>query len=209
MKIFLTGASSGVGSQVWHLLNGQHEVTAPARNKFDLSNFAQVNDIDLTPYDVVINCAGANMGAYQGWQNNSWQNQKAHVDINFTGALLLAKQYTRQRHHGHFIYVTSTSADDPVAYNIFMVASKAALRYSLNVVKKEFPNFIFTEIVPGKIRSGMLKQNYQGTRTDQEIESMYDQQDTLSAEQVAQTIVTALEFKLDQITIVPHKATEL
>jgi short-subunit dehydrogenase len=209
MKIFLTGASSGVGAQVYRLLHAQYDVTAPTRDEFDLSNFAQVDGMDLTPYDVIINCAGANMGAYQGWHNNSWQNQQAHVDVNFTGALLLAKQYTRQRRHGHFIYVTSVSADDPMAYNIFMVASKAALRYSLNAVKKEFSNFVFTEIVPGKIKSGMLKQNYQGTRTDEEISAMYDQQLTLSAEQVAQTIITALELKLDQITIVPYKSTEL
>jgi short-subunit dehydrogenase len=209
MKIFLTGASSGVGAQVRRLLQDQHDVTAPTRNEFDLSNLAQVDGADLSSYDAVINCAGANMGAYLGWHNNSYQNQQSHVEVNFTGALLLAKQYTRQRQQGHFIYVTSASVDDPIAYNIFMVASKAALRYSLNAIKKEFPSFVFTEIVPGKIKSGMLKQNYQGTRTDEEIAGMYDQQQTLSAEQVAKIIVTALELKLDQITIVPHKPTEL
>jgi short-subunit dehydrogenase len=209
MKIFLTGASSGVGAELYRLLHHQHNITAPGRDEFDLSNFAQVDSIDLSSYDVVINCAGANMGAYLGWHNNSWLNQQAHVGVNFTGALLLAKQYTRQRQQGHFIYVTTASADDPIAYNIFMVASKAALRYSINAIKKEFSSFVFTEIVPGKIRSGMLKQNYQDTRTNEEISAMYDQQQTLSAEQVAQTIVTAMELKLDQITIVPHGSTEL
>jgi short-subunit dehydrogenase len=209
MKIFLTGASSGVGAQVYNLLHCQYNITAPGRNDFDLSNFDQIDQLDLSSYDVVINCAGANMGAYLGWHDNSWQNQQAHVDVNFTGPLLLVKQYTRQRQQGHFIYVTSASVDDPIAYNIFMVAGKASLRYSLNAIKKEFPSFVFTEIVPGKIKSGMLKQNYQGTRTDEEIADMYNQQQTLSAEQVAKIIVTALELKLDQITIVPHRSTEL
>ena len=204
MKIFLTGASSGVGHATKKLLEVNHEVIAPGRKDFDLEDFAGIEQTDFSSYDAVINCAGANAGAWQGWQNNSWNNQRQHVNVNFTAPLLMAKQYTRQRTHGHFIYVTSASADDPIAYNIFMVASKAALRYSIDAVKKEYTNFVFSEICPGKIRSNMLKQNYQGTKTDEEIEHLYQQGPCLSSQQVAETIVSALNYRLDRVTIVPH-----
>lgn len=204
MKIFLTGSSSGIGKAVLELLQGQHKVTAPSRREFDLEDFAQIDQLDLRDYGAVINCAGANVGAWQGWHRNSWQNQVSQVNVNFTGALLLAKQYTRQRSQGHFIYVTSASANDPIAYNIFMVASKAALRYSLDVVKKEFPDMVFSEICPGKTRTNMLRQNYQQAKTDSEIDKMYDSDSVLTAEQVAEVLVSALELKLDQVTIVPH-----
>lgn len=204
MKIFLTGGSSGIGKAVYDLLCDQHEITAPSRSEFDLENFEQIDQLDLRDYDVVINCAGANVGAWQGWHRNSWQNQVTQVNVNFTGALLLAKQYTRQRSQGQFIYVTSASANDPIAYNIFMVASKAALRYSLDAVKKEFPDMVFSEICPGKTRTNMLRQNYQNAKTDIEIDKMYDSDSVLTAKQVAEVVVSALQLKLDQITIVPH-----
>jgi len=204
MKIFLTGGNSGIGLATKQLLIDQgHSVYAPTSQELDLCDFEALDQLDLSLYDVIINCAGANMGAYQGWHNNDWQNQSKHVSVNFTGALLLAKQYTKQRKHGQFVYVTSTSVNDPISYNIFMVGSKAALRFSLDAVKRDYPGILFTEIVPGKTRTNMLKQNFQGTKTDTEIEQIYQKDSCLSAEQVAQIILTAIEQGLEKVTISP------
>ena len=201
MNIFITGGSSGIGLATKYMLEKQHRVTAPTRQDFDLTDLAQIDSLDLTGYDAVINCAGDNQGAYLGWHNNSWQNQQRHVAVNFTGPLLLAKQYTRQRASGQFIYITSASADDPISYTIFMVGSKLALRHSLNAVKRDYPGILFTEIVPGKTQTNMLQQNYQGTRTDTEIAQEYANTARLDAEQVAQTIVLSLELGLDRVAI--------
>lgn len=204
MKIFLTGSSSGVGQACYNLLKDTHEIVAPTSQEFDLGNFDQIDSIDLTDVDCVINCAGVNPGSYQGWKNNQWQNQQKQVDINFTGALFLIKQYARQRKHGQFVYITSSNVDDPIAHNIFYTAAKYALRYSINTVRRECPDIVFTEICPGKIKTNMLKQNYQSTKTSEEIEKIYAQSPTLSAQQVAETIVLAITQKIDHITILPH-----
>ena len=201
MNIFITGGSSGIGLATKNMLEKQHRVTAPTRQDFDLTDLAQIDSLDLTGYDAVINCAGDNQGAYLGWHNNSWQNQQRHVAVNFTGPLLLAKQYTRQRASGQFIYITSASADDPISYTIFMVGSKLALRHSLNAVKRDYPGILFTEIAPGKTQTNMLQQNYQGTRTDTEIAQEYANTARLDAEQVAQTIVLSLQLGLDRVAI--------
>lgn len=205
MKIFLTGGSSGIGQAAKQLLDRQgHAVTAPTRQQLDLSDFATIDRLDLTDYDVLVNCAGANGGAYLGWQKNSWQNQQNHVAVNFTGPLLLAKQYTRQRATGQFVYITSASADDPISYTIFMVGSKIALRHSLNAVKRDYPGILFTEIIPGKTRTNMLQQNYQGTRTDQDIAEEYARTAVLDPGQVANAIDLAIKLKLDRVGISPQ-----
>ena len=206
MKIFLTGGNSGIGQAVKQLLHSQgHAVTTPTRQELDLGDFASIDRLDLADYDVIVNCAGANGGAYLGWQKNSWQNQQNHVAVNFTGPLLLAKQYTRQRNTGQFVYITSASADDPISYTIFMVGSKIALRHSLNAVKRDYPEILFTEIVPGKTQTNMLRQNYQGTRSDQDIAEEYARGPVLDPYQVAHTIALAIELKLDRVGISPQK----
>jgi NADP-dependent 3-hydroxy acid dehydrogenase YdfG len=208
-KIFITGGSSGVGQACVQLLSEQHDVIAPTRAELDLSNFDTIDQLDLSSYDVVINCAGTNTGAYLGWQNNSWANQATQVNVNFTAALLLAKQYTKQCTHGQFIYFTSSNIDDPIAYNLFYTASKAALRYSMNTIKKDFSNIVFTEICPGKIRSNMLYQNYQGTKSPEEIDQMYAKGPVLYPTDIAVQVDTAIKYKLNQITIVPYETTQI
>lgn len=210
MKIFLTGGSSGIGQATKQLLSQQgHEVMAPARADLDLCDFAKINSLDLSCYDAVVNCAGANQGAYQGWHNNSWQNQANHVAVNFTGPLLLAKQYTRQRKTGQFIYITSTSVDDPISYTIFMVGSKAALRASMSAVRRDYPDILVTEIVPGKTHTNMLYQNYQESRTREQIEQEYAKGPVLKPEQVARAISLSIELKLDCVRLSPYKTQDL
>lgn len=206
MKILVTGGSSGVGQAVARRLV-QHEIHAPSRADLDLSNFDQVDRFDLREYDVIVNCAGANHGAYLGWLGNTCQNQSQQVAVNFTGALLLAKQYVKQRGRGQFVFITSYNIEDPIALNIFYTASKAALRYSMQTLRRECPGILFTEICPGKIQTNMLKQNYQGTKTDLEIQQLYAETASLSADQVATAIQTAIENALTQITLVPNEST--
>jgi NADP-dependent 3-hydroxy acid dehydrogenase YdfG len=208
MKILLTGASSGVGQACYELLKTDHTVVAPSSQDFDLGNFAHIDAVDLSDIDCVINCAGVNPGSYQGWKNNQWQKQQSQVDINFTGALLLVKQYVRQRNQGQFVYMTSINIDDPIAHNIFYTAAKHALRYSIDTIRKECPTIVFTEMCPGKIKTNMLQQNYQDTKTAKEIEQIYAQGPTLTAAEVAEMIVFAVNRKLDHITILPHNHTQ-
>ena len=205
MKIFLTGASSGVGRACYELLKADHNIVAPSSKEFDLGNFTDIDIVDLSNIDCVINCAGVNPGSWQGWKNNQWQKQQHQVDVNFTGALLLVKQYVRQRKQGQFVYMTSSNIDDPIAHNIFYTAAKYALRYSIDTVRKECPDIVFTEICPGKIKTNMLQQNYQGTKTAKEIEELYAKGPCLKTEDIVRVIDQAIKYKLDHVTISPYE----
>lgn len=204
MNVLITGGSSGVGQACVRRLRLAYTVHAPSRSQLDLSDFSSIEKFDLSNFDIIINCAGSNVGAYLGWKNNSWQNQADQVAVNFTGCLLLAKQYVKQRSSGQFIFVTSYNIEDPIALNIFYTASKAALRFSMQALRKDEPNFLFSEICPGKIKTNMLKQNYQGSKTESEIEEIYKQSPSLSPDEVAMAIEAIINNRLNQVTMVPH-----
>lgn len=181
-----------------------YTVVAPTSNEFNLFDVESVDQYDYSPYDIIINCAARNKGTYRGLHENSWQNQSEQVTVNYVAPLLMAKQYTKQRKSGQFVYVTSDSIDSPGAYNIFMASSKGALRFSLDVLKRQYKDFVFSEVCPGKIKTNMLKQNFEGTKTDDEIEEMYNSGPALTPDEVAQAILHAISHKLDKLVILPH-----
>ena len=48
-------------------------------------------------------------------------------------------------------------------------------------------------------------QNYQGSKTDEEIAQEYAQTTALAPEEVAKTIQLAIQLRLDRLAIFPHK----
>ena len=64
---------------------------------------------------------------------------------------------------------------------------------------------VFTEICPGKIKTRMLEQNYQGTKTAEEIEELYAKGPCLATEDIVRVTELAIKYKLDHVTISPHE----
>jgi short-subunit dehydrogenase len=202
-KIFLTGASSGIGKACYDLLISNYNITAPNRSQFDLNNFDLIESTDLSEYDIIIHCAGINTGTYLGFHNNSHVNQFNQVKINFIAPLLLAKQYTKTRNSGHFIYISSASIHAPKVYNIFNASSKAALKYSIDILRNNFPSFIFSEVCPGKTKTNMLKENYNGTKSDKEVEKEYNTAPFLLAADVASLVKYSIDTQINEIRVTP------
>ena len=202
-KIFLTGASSGIGQACYDILSNDYQIIAPTKEEFNLNNFEIINSIDLSDYDIVINCAGTNVGTYLGFHNNDYINQIDQINVNFIAPLLLVKQYTRVRTHGHFIYCSSASIRNPFLYNIVNCSAKMALKFSIDVMRTNIPEFTFTEICPGKTKTNMLKRNYNGTKTDIQIEAEYNEQLFLHPSDVAKSIAYAIDKKIDEIVLTP------
>lgn len=205
LRIFLTGGTGGVGSAVKELMSARYDIVSPSRQQLDMSDLSSIDKLDLSSFDILIHCAASNPGAYLGWHDNSWQNQRQQIDINLTAGLLLLKQYTKQRTTGQFVYVTSTNIDDPWPQNMFYTVSKYGMRVAVDSAKRKYTGIIFTEICPGKIRTNMLEQNYLGTRSPEEIQKEYDSQPCLDPKKVADMIDFAVQHKLDKITITSHE----
>lgn len=202
--VFLTGGSSGIGKSCVELLRSHgHAVTAPGRSELDMLNNTQIENVALANYDVVINCAAVNTGTYLGFHNNTNRNQLNQIQVNFVAPLLLAKNYSQARSSGHFVYISSATINNPRLYNLVNCTAKAALRYAMNVLREELDNFVVTEICPGKTKTNMLKQNYHGAKTDQEVEAEYETQPYLNPDQVAQSVLFAIDNQIDLIQLTP------
>ena len=97
-KVLLTGASSGIGKACLNLLKQHYTITAPTRDQFNLEQFGAISTFDYSPYDIVINCAGVNVGTYLEFHKNNYQNQVQQVHVNYIAPLLMAKKiYPRQK----------------------------------------------------------------------------------------------------------------
>jgi short-subunit dehydrogenase len=205
-RVLLFGGSSGIGLSTARLLsmNG-YQVTTPTRDEVDLLDPDQIDSLAMSHYDVVINCAAVNTGTYLGFYNNSTKCQIDQITVNFIAPVLLAKNYSRSNPSGHFVYISSASIDTPYLYNIVNATSKAALMYAMNVLRRELPNFIVSEICPGKTKTNMLKQNYNGTKSDEEIQAEYESYPYLTPLQVAKSVLFAVENQIDVIKLMPYE----
>ena len=202
-KVFLTGASSGIGKACLELLQHHYEITAPTRDQFNLEQFGAVSTFDYSPYDIVINCAGVNVGTHLGFHKNNYQNQVQQVHVNYIAPLLMAKKYTQDRKSGQFIFISSGSIDKPEVYNIFNSTSKLALRQAMHTLGKEYNTILFTEICPGRTKTNMLYQNYNGTKTRDEVELEYAQYPCLTADNVAESVLYSITNRISEIKINP------
>jgi NADP-dependent 3-hydroxy acid dehydrogenase YdfG len=74
----------------------------------------------------------------------------------------------------------------------------------MNVLRKELPTFVISEICPGKTKTNMLKQNYNGAKSDEEICAEYESSPYLTPLQVAKSVLFAVENQIDIIKLTPH-----
>jgi short-subunit dehydrogenase len=203
-RILLTGGSSGIGKCCYELLKDRYDIDAPTRQLLDLSKIEQIDSWDYSPYDVIINSAGCNIGTYLGFNHNDSFNQVQQIQTNFIAPLLIAKHYTSSRQQGQFIYISSASIDNPFVYNIVNASSKSALKYAIDVLRTQYKNFSFNEICPGKTKTNMLNQNYMNTRSSDEIELEYSKSSYLLPTQVASLVEYCIDNRhISKIDINP------
>jgi short-subunit dehydrogenase len=159
MKILLTGGSSGVGKELFQILSTYHDIDAPIRDQLDLSNTASVNSFTISSYDMLINCAGTDVGGKIDFVNHESLRVKEILDVNFVNVVLLTQKVLLSNPNCKIVNITSTNNNRYWSNNLAYSLSKKALEAFGDMLLVEYPTMLYLEV-----RLGLTKTEFNNNR---------------------------------------------
>jgi len=203
MNIWMTGSSSGIGAKLLQgLVTSGHRVTAPTRQQIDLNNTIKV---DLGCYDVVILCAGVDLGGQQSFCEQESQDWHTTLQVNLITSMDIVQQYYRQRgsQWSKIIIFGSTVTDHFWPGKLVYTVSKLALEGFCRGLRQELPPTMgITVIRPGLTRTGFHRRRHHGRISEQQEREWYDSMPCLEPQVFLQPV-------LDVINDTKHHIREL
>lgn len=203
-RVLIIGATGGIGSNLFYQMGSSedYEVAGWSSQDLDLDYPERIFDCDFGDIDILINCAGHNQGSYQGFEKNTWQNQYSQIRVNYISNLFLLKQYAHQRSQGKYVWLSSISMDNPRVFHSIYTGTKVASKFSIDLIAQEIEHIKVLEAKIGLVKTNLRYRNFSGTKTPQEVEDTYGDEPFLSADTVAQQVLTAIEQNLEHVEIV-------
>jgi NADP-dependent 3-hydroxy acid dehydrogenase YdfG len=236
-RILLTGASSGIGyATAVRLAEAGHRVIAVARREELLQELSRNHDVDVVVaditrdedvaavidraqerggVDVLINNAGMALGT-ESVEEGSVDDWRAMFDLNVLGTkrmisacLPLLRQAAAHNGSADILTVTSTAAFTPYEGGGGYIASKAAAKAMVDVLRLELAGepIRVIDIAPGMVMTDefTLKRN---RGNNDKTAALYAEVDhPLVADDVARVVVDALELpwhvNLDHVVMRP------
>lgn len=185
MKVFITGASSGIGKEFYnYLIENNFDVTAPTRQELDLSNF-DINELDLSSYDYLILCAGVDTNGRQSFINLSTVDFVNTLNVNLIANMKLVHQYVCQHQGwGKVIAIGSTIVDKVYPNFVAYGTSKVALDTFIDSLSQELTD---SNIGLCTIHPGLVKTNFhynRGNVVDKDRNILYDTMPHLTTDQL-------------------------
>jgi short-subunit dehydrogenase len=158
MKILLTGSSSGIGKELKARLQS-FEVVGLTRNDLDLSCINDVINYNVNTFDMLINCAGTDVGGKIDFVQHRSQNIVDILNTNLLAPMLLTKKILGRNPACRIVNVTSTNNKKYYANNLAYSLSKKALADFGTMLTIEYPDLNYLEI-----QLGLTKTNFNNSR---------------------------------------------
>lgn len=201
--VLILGATGGVGSNLYTLMrqDSTYNVVGWSSSDLDFDYPDRIFSTDLSKFDIIINCAGHNQGTYRGFLDNSWQNQLSQINVNFVANVFLFKHYANSRKQGKYIWISSDAIEKGRPFQAVYAGSKAAGRFTLDLAAKEASHIQILEVVIGLTKSKLRFRNFEGTKTQDEVNATYGD-NVMASEYVANKMFKILDSSETRITIV-------
>lgn len=202
-KILVVGSKGGIGSACTkELLAKGHDVKGLSSNELDLNFPEKIFDLNLSGFDILMNCSGHSQGTYLGFLQNPWYNQFSQIMVNYASNLALLKHYATSRSSGKYVWISTSLLLDKVRpYHSIYASTKQASKTAIDLIRQEATHIDILEVNVGPTKTGFRYRNFQGTKTHEEINNLYQQENGLSAEYVAGQIIVAIENNTKELII--------
>ena len=202
-RVLIIGATGGIGNELCQQMadSADYEVAGWGSQDLDLDYPERIFDCDFNDIDILINCAGHNQGSYQGFEKNSWQNQYSQIRVNYISNLFLLKHYAQQRSQGKYVWLSTTSMDNPRIFHNTYTGSKVASKFSIDLIAQEITHIHVLEAKIGLTRSKIRYRNFEGTKTMQEVQDTYGDDHVLECDYVAEQLLSAIRNDLTHTEI--------
>ena len=118
-KVLITGATGGLGKQVFELMSNDYEITSVGSKDFDIKNINQCEEFFKNKnFDVVINFAGLNYDTFIHKINSeNIENVQNLLDVNIKGTINLVStslKNMRENKYGRIILISSVLSEKNV-----------------------------------------------------------------------------------------------
>jgi short-subunit dehydrogenase len=169
MKILLTGGASGVGKELFQILSIHHEVDRPLRDQLNLNNYDSIVNFAVDSYDMLINCAGTDVGGKIDFVNHELVRVKEILDVNFVNVVLLTQKVLLSNPNCKIVNITSTNNNRYWPNNLAYSLSKKALESFGDMLLVEYPTMSYLEV-----RLGLTKTEFNNNRYKYSLDRFQD-----------------------------------
>ena len=159
MRILITGSTSGVGQGLCLSLSNSHTVIGLTRSNLDLSNTEKVSNFVMPTVDMLINCAGTDIGGKIEFTKHKANEIVTIINTNLIAPVLLSQKALQANSNCKIINVTSTNNIKYYSNNLTYSLTKKALESFTNMLQVEYPKANILEV-----RLGLTKTNFNQNR---------------------------------------------
>lgn len=159
MNILITGTSSGVGKGLSLALSTSHNVIGLTRTDLDLSNVERVSSFDLPVIDMLINCAGTDIGGKIEFTKHKTSEIVTIMNTNLLAPVLLSQKALQLNKNCKIVNITSTNNIKYYPNNLAYSLTKKSLESFTNMLQVEYPKANILEV-----RLGLTKTNFNQNR---------------------------------------------
>jgi 3-hydroxy acid dehydrogenase/malonic semialdehyde reductase len=189
MKIAITGTSSGVGQALVTLLKTDHNIVELTRQHIDLGNSQSLINKHLDFCDMLINCAGTDIGGKTQFDQHELTDIDCILSVNLLAPIYLTHKVLQQNPFCKIVNITSTNNNRYWANDLAYSLSKKALEEFGNMLRVEYPGINLLEVKLGLTKTNFNKSRY--ARRPNQFVDIYTQPH-LTPPEVATKIITVL-----------------